>query len=109
MQKNRSGLDVPADWQGALSGGPTYQASNELISRTRKAFGNRFAIAGIGGVFTPKQAYEKIRSGADLAMFITSLMYRGPQQITTLKRGLADLLKRDGFEHVSDAVGADLD
>lgn len=109
LQKNRTGLDVPEDWQGALSGGPTYSASNDLIRRTRKAFGNRFAIAGIGGVFTPQQAYEKIRSGADLVMFITSLMYRGPQQITTLKRGLADLLKRDGFEHASDAVGADVD
>lgn len=107
LQKNRQGLDVPADWQGALSGGPTYSASNELIRRTRLAFGNRFAIAGIGGVFTAQQAYEKIRAGADLVMFITSLMYRGPQQITTLKRGLADLLKRDGFEHVADAVGAD--
>ena len=107
LQKNRTGLDIPADWEGALSGGPTYSASNDLIRRTRKAFGNRFAIAGIGGVFTPKQAYEKIRAGADLVMFITSLMYRGPQQITILKRGLAELLQRDGFAHVTDAVGVD--
>lgn len=105
--KNRSGLDVPKDLPGALSGGPTYRASNELIRRTRVAFGDRFAIAGIGGVFTPEQAYEKIRSGADLVMFITSLMYRGPQQITTLKRGLANLLKKDGFDNVSQAVGID--
>ena len=34
-------------------------------------------------------------------------MYRGPQQITVLKRGLAKLLKRDGFAHVSEAVGID--
>ena len=34
-------------------------------------------------------------------------MYRGPQQITVLKRGLAELLKRDGFDHVSQAVGID--
>ena len=40
-------------------------------------------------------------------MFISSLMYRGPQQITVLKRGLAELLRRDGFEHVSEAVGID--
>ena len=42
-------------------------------------------------------------------MFISSLMYRGPQQITVLKRGLANLLRRDGFEHVSDAVGVDVE
>ena len=40
-------------------------------------------------------------------MFISSLMYRGPQQISVLKRGLARLLKADGYEHVSDAVGVD--
>ena len=65
------------------------------------------AKEGIGGVFTPQQAYAKIRSGSSLVMFISSLMYRGPQQITVLKRGLAELLKRDGFDHVSQAVGID--
>ena len=79
-----------------------------MIAQVRRAYGDRFAIAGIGGVFTPEQAYAKIRAGADLVMFISSLMYRGPQQITVLKRGLAQLLKRDGFEHVADAVGVDL-
>lgn len=105
--KNRAGLNIPADLPGGLSGGPTYKASNELIRRTRAAFGDRFVIAGAGGVFTPRQAYEKIRAGSDLVMFISSLMYRGPQQISVLKRGLARLLKADGFEHVSDAVGID--
>ena len=47
--------------------------------------------------------------GAANLMFISSLMYRGPQQITVLKRGLAQLLRRDGFEHVSDAVGVDVE
>ena len=107
LQKDRTGLEIPRDWEGGLSGGPTYRASNELVRRTYREFGDRFAIAGIGGVFTPEQAYAKIRSGASLVMFISSLMYRGPQQITVLKRGLASLLKRDGFEHVSEAVGID--
>ena len=107
LQKDRTGLEIPRDWEGGLSGGPTYRASNELVRRTYREFGDRFAIAGIGGVFTPEQAYAKIRSGASLVMFISSLMYRGPQQITVLKRGLAELLRRDGFAHVSEAVGVD--
>ena len=108
LQKDRTGLEIPRDWEGGLSGGPCTQASNELIRKVYKDYGDRFAIAGIGGVFTPEQAYEKIRSGSSLVMFISSLMYRGPQQITVLKRGLANLLRRDGFEHVSDAVGVDV-
>ena len=108
LQKDRTGLDIPRDWEGGLSGGPCTRASEALVAQVRRTYGDRFTIAGIGGVFTPEQAYAKIRAGADLVMFISSLMYRGPQQITVLKRGLAQLLKRDGFEHVADAVGADL-
>lgn len=107
LQKDRTGLEIPRDWEGGLSGGPTYRASNAMIRQVYREYGERFAIAGIGGVFTPQQAYEKIRSGSSLVMFISALMYRGPQQITVLKRGLAELLKRDGFEHVADAVGVD--
>ena len=93
--------------KGGLSGSPCYAASNERIKQVYREYGDRFAIAGIGGVFTPQQAYEKIRCGSSLVMFISALMYRGPQQITVLKRGLAELLRRDGFEHVSEAVGID--
>ena len=106
-QKDRTGLDVPRSWLGGLSGGPCTVESTELIRRVYREYGDRFAIAGVGGVFTPQQAYEKIRAGSSLIMFITSLMYRGPQQITVLKRGLAELLRRDGFSSVAEAVGAD--
>lgn len=107
LQKDRTGLEIPRDWEGGLSGGPTYRASNAMIRRAYREFGDRLAIAGIGGVFTSEQAYAKIRSGSSLVMFVSALMYRGPQQITVLKRGLAELLRRDGFEHVADAVGVD--
>ena len=108
LQKDRTGLDdIPKDWLGGLSGGPCTVASTELIRRTYAEYGDRFAIAGVGGVFTPEQAYEKIRAGSSLIMFISSLMYRGPQQITVLKRGLAKLLRRDGFGSVAEAVGVD--
>lgn len=107
LQKDRTGMEIPRDWEGGLSGSPCYAASNAMIRQTYREYGERFAIAGIGGVFTPQQAYEKIRSGSSLVMFISALMYRGPQQITVLKRGLAELLKRDGFDHVSQAVGID--
>lgn len=107
LQKDRTGLTIPRDWVGGLSGGPCTLESTELIRRTYREYGDRFAIAGVGGVFTPEQAYAKIRAGSSLVMFITSLMYRGPQQISVLKRGLAQLLRQDGFDHVSQAVGID--
>lgn len=109
LRKNRDGLDVPPDWEGSLSGLPAKDVNNSFIERAYRDYHDRFTIAGIGGVFTPAQAYEKIRKGSSLVMFITSLMYRGPQNITVLKRGLADLLRRDGFSSVEEAVGVDVD
>lgn len=108
LQKDRSQYPtVPKDWEGGLSGLPCRQASTELVARTYLEYGDRFAIAGIGGVFTPQQAYAKIRAGASLVMFVSSLMYVGPQNIATLKRGLVQLLHQDGFDSVEQAVGAD--
>ncbi len=109
LRKDRTGLDVPDDWKGNLSGLPCIPASNHLIEKTYRDYGNKLAIAGIGGVFTPQQAYEKIRKGSGLVMFITSLMYRGPQNITTLKRGVAELLRKDGFTSIDQAVGVDVE
>ncbi|RSX55552.1 dihydroorotate dehydrogenase 2 [Bifidobacterium dolichotidis] len=107
LQKDRTGMDIPSTWLGGLSGSPCYAAGNELIKKVYREFGDRFAIAGVGGVFTPEQAYAKIRAGSSLVMFISALMYRGPQTISVLKRGLAELLKRDGFDSVEQAVGLD--
>lgn len=108
LRKDRTGLEVPPEWEGSLSGLPCVGPSNKLIARTYRDYGDRMAIAGVGGVFTPQQAYDKIKAGSSLIMFISSLMYRGPQNITTLKRGLADLLRADGYQSVSQAVGADI-
>ena len=81
LQKDRTGLEIPRDWEGGLSGGPCTNASTELIRKVYKEYGDRFAIAGIGGVFTPEQAYAKIRSGSSLVMFISSLMYRARSRL----------------------------
>lgn len=109
LRKDRTGLDVPGDWQGNMSGLPAATASNSLLDRAYRDYGDRLTLAGVGGVFTPEQAYWKIRHGASLVMFVSSLMYRGPQEITIIKRGVARLLRRDGFESISQAVGMDVD
>ncbi|MCQ4965647.1 quinone-dependent dihydroorotate dehydrogenase, partial [Bifidobacterium pseudocatenulatum] len=63
LQKDRAGMEIPRDWEGGLSGSPCYEASNERIKHVYREYGDRFAIAGMGGVFTPQQGYAKIRSG----------------------------------------------
>jgi dihydroorotate dehydrogenase (fumarate)/dihydroorotate dehydrogenase len=68
----------------------------------------RFALVGAGGVFTAEDAYAKIRNGASLVQLLTAMVYEGPLLARRIARGLAQLLERDGFKSVSEAVGAGL-
>lgn len=109
LRTDRTGLDIPKSWEGGLSGALARPGAESLIEKTYREYGSKLVIAGVGGTTTPEDAYWKIRHGASLVMLISALMFEGPQQITTIKRGVAALLRRDGFSHVSDAVGVDVD
>ncbi len=96
---------ISPDVKGNLSGKPTQRLSNELISKTYKEYGKKLVIIGVGGIFSAEDAYEKIRLGASLVQLITGMIYEGPQLIGDINRGLVELLEKDGFENISEAVG----
>ncbi|MDX1746337.1 MAG: dihydroorotate dehydrogenase (quinone), partial [Halobacteriales archaeon] len=64
-------------------------------------------IVGVGGISDAEGAYAKIRAGASLVQLYTALVYEGPTVARDINRGLQQLLERDGFDHVSEAVGVD--
>lgn len=73
--------DAPEKWRGGLSGKPCFELSNELIRSTRAEYGARFTIIGVGGIFTPNDAMEKFRAGADLVQLITGMIFEGPSLV----------------------------
>lgn len=95
------------DIKGNFSGKPCWNKSNELLKLTYENYGDRFVLSGVGGVFTAEDAYIKIRLGATLVEFITGLIFQGPAVVGKMNKELAYLLQRDGFTHVSQAVGVD--
>lgn len=62
-------------------------------------------IIGVGGVFTGQDAYDKILAGASAIQIYTALIYQGPPVVTKIKTELADLLEKNGYKSVNDAVG----
>ncbi len=54
-------------------------------------------------------AYGKIRNGASLIQLYTALTYHGPGLVPEITSGLAQLLRRDGFANLAEAVGSELD
>jgi dihydroorotate dehydrogenase len=64
-------------------------------------------IIGVGGIFNGADAYEKIRAGASAVQIYTALIFEGPGLVRKIKAELANLLEKDGFKSVTEAVGTD--
>jgi len=92
---------------GGLSGPPLFARSTQVLARARRVTRGRIALIGVGGVDSGTAAYAKIRAGADAVQLYTALAYAGPGLLACIKRDLAELLARDGFAHVGQAVGVD--
>jgi dihydroorotate dehydrogenase len=93
---------------GGLSGAPLTQLATEVLHRTARRVERQFPLIGCGGVGSGADAYAKIRAGASLVQLYSMLVYEGPPLVRRIKDELADLLQRDGFGSVSQAIGADL-
>lgn len=91
--------------QGGLSGAPLRQLSTDIIRHIYRQTNGKYILIGLGGVFTAEDVYEKIKAGASLVQIITSLIYDGPTVVKKINKGLMELLARDGYGHVDEAVG----
>jgi len=104
--KDPNVMDIlPSNAKGGISGLPTKELSNNLISETYKSHGKKLKIIGVGGIFTAEDAYDKIKKGASLVQLITGLIYCGPQTVGAINSGLVMLLQKDGYNSIGDAVG----
>ncbi|HVS20765.1 MAG TPA: quinone-dependent dihydroorotate dehydrogenase [Pyrinomonadaceae bacterium] len=107
---NREGLltsqeKVEACGEGGLSGAPLQNRSNEVIALIYRRTRGALPIIGVGGVFTAVDAWEKISSGASLIQLYTGFIYEGPNVARRINEGLAQILKREEFQSLDEAVG----
>lgn len=111
LTKNRDNpkiLDKIVPEKGGLSGKVVEGLSNKMIEHVYRKTKGKYVIIGCGGIFTAEDAYKKIRAGATLLQMITGMIFQGPQTISSINLGLVELLKRDGFKNIAEAVGADV-
>jgi len=93
---------------GGLSGAPLYEASTELLAKFSALTQGQIPLIGVGGIRNGADAYQKIRAGASLVQLYSGLVYGGPESVGNILSDLADLLQKDGFKTVQDAVGVDV-
>ena len=76
---------------GGLSGKPITDKSTEVIRYLHRNSNGSFPIIGVGGVFTPSDAIEKLKAGASLVQVYTGFIYEGPNLAKKINR--AEIIK----------------
>ncbi|MFD2206938.1 quinone-dependent dihydroorotate dehydrogenase [Kiloniella antarctica] len=92
---------------GGLSGAPLFDASTKVLFDMYRLTEGKIPLIGVGGISSGEQAYKKIRAGASLIQLYSALVYYGPPLVTEILEDLTKLIKHDGYQSVSEAVGAD--
>ena len=90
---------------GGLSGPQLFEKSTRVLAKLSALTQGHLPLIGVGGIGDAGQAYAKIRAGASAVQVYTALIYHGLSLAEEIARGLDALLERDGFAHVSEAVG----
>jgi dihydroorotate dehydrogenase len=96
---------VAACGEGGLSGAPLRARSTQAVASLYRLSRGRLTIVGVGGVFTARDAWEKICAGASLVQLYTGFVYQGLAAARDINDGLAELAGRDGFASLDAAVG----
>ncbi len=99
--------DVQKTEAGGLSGEPLKALSLSLLKDMYQATEGKIPLVGVGGIRTAEDAYERILAGASLIQFYSAMVYEGPFLAHRMAKGLSELLARDGYKTVSEAVGAE--
>ncbi len=90
---DRSDLTTPenkvnACGNGGLSGRPLKKRSTEVIRYLHQKTGGQVPIIASGGIFTAEDAREKLAAGAALIQVYTGFIYRGPEIVKKICKGL---------------------
>lgn len=90
---------------GGLSGAPLRALATEQLRKIYRLTGGAIPLIATGGIASAEEAYSRIRAGASALQLYTGLIYEGFRLVERMNRELVDLLLRDGFTRIHDAVG----
>lgn len=79
---------------GGVSGKVLGERSTEVIRYLHQKSNGAFPIVGVGGIFSAKDAIEKLEAGASLVQVYSGMIYEGPSLIKKIKKGLLAYFSR---------------
>jgi dihydroorotate dehydrogenase len=97
---------IQAIGAGGLSGKPLSGRANEVISTIFRYAKGKMPIIGVGGIFTPQDAFDKIAAGASLIQAYTGFVYGGPAFVRETLTGLGSIMKEMGCDSLDELIGS---
>ena len=92
---------------GGLSGRPLQARGLEVISLLRKSTKNDLPLIGVGGINSPRSAWERIAAGASLIQIYTGWIFEGPTLVPDILDGLTLQMEKHGFRNIREAIGSE--
>lgn len=91
---NRTGLKsseskIESIGNGGLSGAPVHERACEVVKYIRSK-APHLPIIGVGGINSPQDAINMLKSGADLIQVYSGLIYNGPSFIKSIKKEMTN-------------------
>ncbi|HEF3808701.1 TPA: quinone-dependent dihydroorotate dehydrogenase [Campylobacter jejuni] len=93
---------------GGISGKLITEKSGIFFKEVAKILFGKTLLIASGGIDSADIAYERIKNGANLVQVYTALIFKGPSLVKNINQNLIELLRKDGFLHISEAVGVNL-
>lgn len=93
---------------GGVSGKPVKNKSDQVLRWVAERTEKKIPLIGVGGIFSAEDAYHKIKLGASLVEVYTGWIYEGPFLVKKINHGIEQLLKKDGYKNISEAIGSNL-
>jgi len=92
---------------GGISGSLLKEKSFKLFRAIAKELYGKTVLISVGGIEDAEDAYRRIKAGASLIQLYSMLIYNGPNMIKEINQGIIELMEVDGYNHITEAIGAD--
>lgn len=93
---------------GGLSGACLTDKSYAIFKEIAKELFGKTILISAGGISTGEQAYARIKAGATLVQSYSGLIFEGPSMVRKINEELLELIAKDGYSNIQEAIGADL-
>jgi dihydroorotate dehydrogenase len=92
---------------GGISGAVLKDKSFKIFEAIAKELYGKTTLISVGGIDSADEAYKRIKAGASLVQILSGLIFHGPDMVMNINKNLIELLKADGYSHISQAIGVD--